>query len=165
MSEPIRVEFKYTEEEYVSAVREYFARVLHLRLDLMAGVAGLGGGLLGGALMGDSIVWIVLIVASAVLLLGVAAAHFLIPRLRFRRDPKLRDHYTLVFSEQAISFRTAHIESQIAWKLYTHGWDTPDFYVLFYGTHSFSVIPKRAFSSAAQEDAFRLLLKSRNLLP
>jgi hypothetical protein len=56
------------------------------------------------------------------------AAYFMLPRRLFRRNPKLHDEYSLVFSDDGIRFRTSHIDSQLAWNLYSHVLMTADSY-------------------------------------
>jgi len=40
----IEINFKYSEAEFVLAMREYYAKTIHLRTDSIAGVAGLIAG-------------------------------------------------------------------------------------------------------------------------
>ena len=86
------------------------------------------------------------------------AAFTVIPPLAFRREPKFRDDYSLTFSPEGIHFRTAHIDSQLQWSMYSRALVDAHSYVLYYGSHQFTVIPKRVFQSAEQQQAFEQLL-------
>lgn len=124
---------------------------------------------MGTALLGvylwqslDSRWWgIGLICLSAVLVLMLIAAFGVIPKLVFRREPKFRDEYSLTFSPDGIHFSTAHINSQLQWSTYSRALVDGHSFVLYYGTHSFTVIPKRIFETAEQLAAFDRLISEK----
>ena len=87
-----------------------------------------------------------------------STAFTVIPPLIFRREPKLREDYSLNFSPEGIHFRTAHIDSQLEWSMYSRALIDAHSYVLYYGSLQFSVIPKRVFQSVEQMQAFEQLL-------
>jgi len=86
------------------------------------------------------------------------AAFTVIPFFIFRREPKFRDEYSLTFSPEGIHFRTASIDSQLQWSLYARALVDSHSYVLYYGSTQFTVIPKRIFSNAEQQQDFERLL-------
>jgi hypothetical protein len=88
------------------------------------------------------------VAASVVLVLMLFAAFVVIPPLAFRSEAKFRDDYSLTFSQEGIHFRTAHIDSQLQWDLYSRALIDRHSYVLYYGSRQFTVIPKRVFQSA-----------------
>lgn len=161
MSETVELRFKYTEDEYVSAMRRYFARALYTKTDIVAGVAAVIAGILFLIYSENSFVWDFLIFAGVILLLINFVAYFIAPRLRFRREPKLHNEYFLKFSEDGIVFKTAGIDSNLQWSLYDKVWATDKFYFLFYGRNTFTVIPKRAFDSREQEEVFKSMLRRK----
>jgi hypothetical protein len=95
---------------------------------------------------------------SGLFTLFIFAAFFIMPPLAFRREPKFRDDYTLTFSPQGIRFQTVHIDSHLGWDIYSRALIDSNSYVLYYGSRSFTVIPKRVFESAEQQGAFEGLL-------
>jgi hypothetical protein len=101
---------------------------------------------------------VILVGASAAFALILVAAFVIIPPLAFRREPKFRDDYSLTFSQEGIRFRTVHVDSQLQWSLYSGALVDAYSYVLYYGSRSFTVIPKRVFQSAEQQRAFEQLL-------
>jgi hypothetical protein len=158
LNEPIHLAFRYSEREYVQAMRSHFATRLRLKWDIVVililaictgffwntegmqtfvGVTGMGSLILSAMLVG---------------------VFFAAPRRMFRRNPKLRDEYSLTFSDEGIHFRTAHIDSQLAWTLYTHAIVNANSYLLYYGESQLSVIPKRLFQSTEQQLQFEQLL-------
>jgi len=88
----------------------------------------------------------------------LVAAFTVIPPLVFRREPKFRDEYSLVFSSEGIHFRTAHIDSRLQWSLYSSALVDAHSYVLYYGKRQFTAIPKRVFVGSEQLQAFEQLL-------
>ncbi len=157
MEEIISLRFKYTEEEYVAAMRLYMMS----SADFITRLAVCG---LYAVAVIFLFTWLGFSVDTEVILLFILAAclpfliaflHlFVLPRQRFRSDPKFKDEYFLQFSEDGIQFKTAQIDALIQWSLYTKVLENDRFYLLIYGKNMISVIPKRAFSSAAQEAAF-----------
>jgi hypothetical protein len=88
----------------------------------------------------------------------LVAAFTVIPRIAFRREPKFRDDYALTFWADGIHFRTAHIDSQLQWSMYSRALVDAHSYVLYYGVRQFTVIPKRVFQNAEDQQAFEQLL-------
>jgi hypothetical protein len=100
----------------------------------------------------------VAITLSGLFTLFLFAAFFVMPPLAFRREPKFRDDYALTFSSEGIRFKTMHIDSHLGWDIYSRALIDPNSYVLYYGSRSFTVIPKRVFDSTEQQGAFERLL-------
>ncbi len=156
--DPVVLSFRYSEEDVVRAMRAHFASTLRLRVDAVVAVLLLAAGIYW--LRNPDLEWFAIFcfVASGVLLLIPAAAFLLIPRLAFRGQGKYRDDYSLTFSDNGIHFRTVHIDSQLQWSLYTHALVNAHSYLLYYGSRTFSIIPKRVFRDQEQQAAFDKLL-------
>lgn len=164
MSETVRLRFKYTEQEYVSAVRAYMRRSpeIIVRLGVFLTLMTFGTFMLSmysdrGTLL--SLIWAGVVLASV-----VCALFYGVPKRQFRGEPKFRDEYLLEFSDEGIHLTTANIDSKVSWNLYTSVLEQERFYLLIYGKYMMTVVPKRAFNSAKEEGDFRELLK-RNLAP
>lgn len=99
--------------------------------------------------------------ASAIFVLILVAAFLVIPPLAFRHQPKFRDEYSLTFSPEGIHFRTAHIDSHLEWNIYSRVLVDNYSYVLYWGSQTFTVIPKRVFQSTEQQGVFEQLLVER----
>jgi hypothetical protein len=118
------------ESDYVRALRAHYASHLRLRLDIILTVvlASIGAHLWRS----PSLHWLGLacVVVSVGFALMLVAASLIIPPLAFRREPKLRDEYSLTFSPDGIHFRTAHIDSQLQWSMYSRALIDAHSYVL-----------------------------------
>ena len=158
MSETVNLAFRYSETDYVRALRADYASRLRLRLDIVAAIVL--AALAAYSWHSPDYHWlsVVSVVASLALVLILFAAFVVIPPLAFRREPKFRDDYSLTFSQEGIHFRTAHIDSQLQWNLYSRALVDGHSYVLYYGSRQFSVIPKRVLQSAEQQQTFEQLL-------
>ena len=160
--ETISLRFKYTEEEYIAATRLYLtgSRSFLIRLVLSSIFVAVGIFLVS-LLQMDTLISFLLTFIGVVLLLIWALLFFVVPRQRFRRDPKFRDEYTLQFSDDGIQFKTAQIDALVQWSLYSKVIKSERFYMMVYGQNMISVIPRRAFASAQQDAAFDELLKRK----
>jgi hypothetical protein len=163
MEKTISLRFKYTEEEYVAATRLYLTRSADLIIRLaICSLYAVGCIFL--------LTWLGFASEAIPLFIFVACFPFLmafllffvVPRQRFRSDPKFRDEYFLQFSDDGIQFKTAQIDALLQWSLYNKVLENERFYIMVYGKNMISVIPKRAFTDKNQEAAFSEMLK-RNL--
>jgi hypothetical protein len=162
---PLTVSFRYSEVEYVHAMRAHYAKRLSPRRDFVVIAACLVIGVL--ALRYSELNWLsLLLLGSAFVLAAMLIAAFtVLPRLTFRREPKFRDEYRLTFTSEGIHFRTENIDSNLKWDLYSRVLTTPKSWILYYGKDQFTVIPKRAFASDEEKARFNelLFLKVREL--
>jgi hypothetical protein len=163
MKEPISLRFKYSEEEYVAATRLYVTRstdfMMRLVVSILYSIACIF--LFVWLEFASDAILLLIFVSCLPLIIGLLYL-LVMPRQRFRSDPKFRDEYFLQFSDDGIQFKTAQIDALVQWSLYSKVIENEGFYLLVYGKYMISVIPKRAFADANQEAEFRELLK-RNL--
>jgi hypothetical protein len=158
MSETINLSFRYAESDYVRALRGHYSSRLRVRFDIIAAIVA---ALLGAySWRSPDYHWlgVICVAASVALVLILFAAFVVIPPFAFRSEPKFRDDYSLTFSQDGIHFRTAHIDSQLQWSMYSRALIDEHSYVLYYGSRQFSVIPKRVFQNAEQQQLFEQLL-------
>lgn len=161
MDSMLYLSFRYSELDWVRAMRRHYASRLRPKLDVVViAVAALLGVYLWRSL--DSRPWgIVMLCLSTILALILASAFSIIPRLVYRREPKFRDEYSLTFSSAGVQFRTVHIDSQLQWSIYSRAIVDQHSFILYYGAHSFSLIPKRVFATGEQLAAFESLLSEK----
>ncbi len=164
MSELITLRFTYTEDEFVEAWQFYATRAILKKSDVIVSLAAMGFSLVMAYLKGASWIWESLFIVGFLLLVGNFIGYFLMPRHRFRHDPKYREEYYLSFSEQGIYFKTSYAESKLEWALYDKLWIVPRHYLLFYGRDLFTIIPKRVFAGKEEEQRFEELVQ-RKLAP
>jgi hypothetical protein len=165
MEKTISLRFKYTAEEYVAATRLYLVRSADFFARLGVCFLYAVGCMVLFAWLEVSLSpeLIFLLVFVALLPFFIAFMHLIVlPRRRFRSDPKFQDEYLLQFSDDGIQFKTSQIDALLQWSLYNKVLENERFYLLVYGKHMISVIPKRAFADEFQEAAFREML-ARNL--
>ena len=158
MNSTITLSFRYLERDYVRALRAHYAAYLRLPQDILVTAALIGVGAYLWQSPDMHWVGVGCVLVAAVFALILIAAFTIIPRLAFRREPKFRDDYSLSFSPEGIHFRTAHVHSQLQWGMYSRALVDAHSYVLYYGSRQFTVIPKRVFRSAQEEEAFEELL-------
>jgi hypothetical protein len=154
----IHLAFRYAESDYVRALRAHYAWHLRLRVDIVLAAVLVGSGVYLWRLSSSHWLGVACVVVATIFAVMLLAAFFVIPPLAFRREPKFRDDYSLTFSPEGIHFRTAHIDSKLEWSLYSRALIDADSYILYYGARQFTVIPKRAFQSVEQQQAFDQLL-------
>jgi hypothetical protein len=150
--------FRYLEKDYVRALRAHYASTLRLTLDVVVVVVMAAGGVYLWRSPSDHWLGVASVVVSVMFALLLIAAFTIIPRLAFRREPKFGDEYSLSLSPEGIHFRTVHIDSQLQWSLYSRALIDDYSYVLYYGSRQFTIIPKRVFQSAEQQQTFEELL-------
>lgn len=100
-------------------MRAHYASRLRLRLDIPAILAIVALGAYLWRSPDSRLYGMVLVGIAAAFALMLVAAFTVIPSVVFRREPKFRDDYSLAFSPEGIHFRTAHIDSQLQWSLYS----------------------------------------------
>jgi hypothetical protein len=167
-NEVVQISFKYSEEEYLAAIRFYFWHSKTLLGRAIVAYVLLSAGLVVlVAWMGFPVpFWFY---PALVAIAGVALFQGFVvdrPRTYFQCDPKFRDDYYLTFSDAGIEFHTQNMSSMTAWNFYSGVVENDSFYILIYGKniHSLSIVPKRAFQNSDQDTTFRQILR-RNVDP
>lgn len=158
MSESIELQFRYTEEEYVSAIRAYMLakRRVAFFLAIASVITLLGIYFL--LTQSDSAATISFLCTGAFLFGLLATSFVILPHRRFQDNPQFRSEYHLQFAEDGILFQTDHISSTLKWEIYTEALETQKFYLLSYGEGAVTVIPKRVFNTGEQQAHFKDML-------
>jgi hypothetical protein len=105
--------------------------------------------------------YIALLTLSGMLLLLTGMINLIIPRIRYRKEPKYQSEYKLNFTEENLKFITGDIDSTISWDYYKEAYENKDFYFLVYMRDAYSIIPKRVFKTQENIDEFRCLVESK----
>jgi len=163
MNQPeVRLEFQYSEAEYLSASRLLFFSTPQViaRLIVVGLLLLLGAGLFSLLLTESFVLWaslLFVVVIEGALFYNVLLAS---PRKYFRGDSKFQDRYELTFSDEGIKVKTSQIDSKLAWTLYTRVIEGSDMYVLVYGkeVRIMTAVPKRVFINKEEEQHFRELV-------
>jgi len=161
--QPIQIKFTQTEAEYLAATRLLLIgqKVLLIRMIVFLALVILGVMMM--LLFTDfpfplwAAVLLGALIAGGFAYMGLVDA----PRRFFRKDPKMRDEFTLTFSEEGVAVKTAQIDSKLAWSLYKSVLENKSLYILMYNEPArltMTVVPKRVFRSANEEMEFRSLV-------
>jgi hypothetical protein len=161
MSDMVQLHFKYTEEEWAAASRLYIMRQPKLLLRFVTAFIMLAISFAFFAAISEVVLSLFMLSVGLILFTFVVSLFFILPRQRFRSDPRHRDEFFLEFTEDGIRFQTERIDSRLDWSLYSGVLENDRFYVLIYGKGMMSVVPKRAFTTHDQEMTFRNLLRRK----
>lgn len=154
--------FKYSQSEYVKAYRQYLIASKTISIPniiiLVLAIAFSSA----FAIMSKLDVWSVALLVTCffVLLIGIIL-YFLTPIHIFKSTAKFHEEYYLAFSDEKIIFKTATIDSELAWETYTKIWDNKDFYYLIQHPKIYTIIPKRAFLNEEAMQNFERLAESK----
>ena len=159
MNPPIHLRFRYTERDYLLAIRAHHTSRVRTWVD--TGMALLLVGLGIFLLPSPDSRWAAMacFVSVGLVLLLRTLALYVIPLLMFRREPKFRDEYSLRFADEGIHFRTPHIDSHLEWGMYVRVLIDAHTCILYYSRRQFTVLPKRVFKSEEQREAFERMLE------
>ena len=153
----IAIEFEHRLAEHQRAQRLFFAGRLRANTILAVLATAFGIVLLATAgLQWWTVVWLVPAPLNGLIRLILAP---LAVRYMFRRMPKFHERTVLRFSEEHIDYKTASIDSTLAWSLFTELIEDEELFLLRYkAPRSYAVVPKRAFASQATIVEFRDLV-------
>lgn len=161
MDSVIQLSFRYREADFIRAARANILSTNRLWLDTAAAAICFG---LGIAFWGSADLKLLSVLCLAVTVcwaLVTITGLFILPRLAFRRQPRLRDECHLKFSPAGIHFKTAIVDSRLDWGLYSKALIDPHSIILYYGKRQFSLIPTRVFLNVDQQQGFEALLASK----
>ena len=160
-SSTIDLVFRYSERDFIRAMRAHYSSRLRLTLDIIVIVSLASWGVYD--LQSPHPDWFgkFSLVVSAVFALMLIAVFFVIPPLMFRRESKFRDEYSLTFNPDGIHFRTVHLDSNLQWEMYSRALVDHQSFLLYYGAAAFTIVPKRVFKSPEQMRAFEELLANK----
>lgn len=164
MSESVKLQVRQDVGDYLAAVRAFYLRD-YGAFKIIVGTFLIPTYIFVWLLLMNVGVLVALVPALMVLLTYTSALFFAGPRKRFLRDPKLgSEGFEMEFSDEGILLRAPDVASRMSWSFYSRVVETERVYVLIRGTVQMTVIPKKSFTSAAQEASFRRLL-ARHLPP
>jgi hypothetical protein len=147
--------FKYTQSEYVKAERQYLILNKTIRkhdpiLVALFMLLSLGYIFLSSFSIFSIIILGIVLIATA---LG-SYLYFFKPVFKFKYTEKYQEEYIMVFSKDIIKWITPSIESELKWDIYSELWESNDFYYLIQVPRMYTLIPKRAFATQKDKQAF-----------
>ena len=143
MAEPLELRFAPTRREYVAGARAEPNRLL--RVGMVAGAGLFASGL---AAKTDLLTGL----GITVLVFGVVA--FALPYWRWSTLPDLQADEHWVIDDDGVTIERAESTTRNGWGFYTELVDAGRVYVLLDGRAGTDVVPKRAFTSEAEEERF-----------
>lgn len=163
MSESVKLQVRQDVGDYAAAVRAFFVHDYGL-FKTLAGTSIIGAYVFFWLVLMDVSLFVALVPALIVVWGFVAPLLISGPRRRFLRDPTLGNPFEIEFSDEGILLTASDVAARMSWSYYSRVIETERVYVLIRGAMQITVIPKKSFTSAAQEAGFRRLLK-RHLPP
>lgn len=155
--ETIHLNFKYTQQEYVKAARQYLFlnktmnKVVVVFMPVFF-VFSIFYYLTYRDLLG--ILSLVLVVFFTIM---EGMLYFYFPVRRFQQTAKIHKQYHLEFTREAIVFKTLSIDSVLKWDAYKEYWESDEFFFLIQAPNNYTLIPKRAIAPALNEAFLNIL--------
>ncbi|WP_459477531.1 YcxB family protein [Clostridium saccharoperbutylacetonicum] len=154
----VTVRFVNSESDYIEAYRVYYYGTNRSNIDLVIEIIAL---IMGSILFNVSVFSLagaILIIAGIIGIIIRIIGYYVLPSIRYRREPKYKEEYLLEFDDEGIRFKTTSVESRLEWSIYNKVIETEKLYILVYSRDGFSIIPKRAFLSKNDELEFKTLI-------
>jgi hypothetical protein len=155
MNDPVVVHFQLTE---VDTARAFRGRVL--RNPRFYGFEGLGILLVGISFPLGHQFGVVIFLLGLLLILVSLSLLGAVQKGAWRKNPALRGPTSMAFYETGVRARTVNGESSLRWDAYPETIENGAYYMLHRPERGgYTIVPKRAFSSAQDELAFRSLVE------
>jgi hypothetical protein len=159
------IEHQLTQDEVVPV---FYSQALHRWQNWCLPVAGICLVIAGAAVLvldsANKVAWVVMLTLGFVILVIFFALVPLTPKRIWKRVKQQFAVRTLVISEEGISRHTALNDSTMRWPMFSEVKLRNDLYLLVVGKGpGCFMIPKRAFTSQADETAFRELAERSTL--
>ena len=154
----ISIDFINKLEDHLKAQQVLYGQGIFAKLDKVIAVLLFGFGIYCVTFVGLywwTMIWFPVAIAEWFNLLSLSRWR---TKVEFQRNPKFREEYQLTFSLENIHFKTASIDSTLAWTHYERIVESPDLFLLMYGRGLYTLIPKWCFNSSEEINAFRALL-------
>lgn len=110
--------------------------------------------------LGYSPMWILLLVLAVLVGLLPFGGNFIAPQIIFLYKKHLTSDCRLIISNEFIELKTPKLNYRHNWSSIYEVNETHRFFLLYYDTNSFTIVPKRIFDDLNQLAAFRETLQS-----
>ena len=160
--EPITLEFTYSKEDYVQAMRRFLRLTKTIsRLSLYFLAVAAVADVIFLAMFGltiENLILTVMLVCCGVMLL---IFHYQ-PARTYDKSPRLKAVQHYEFSPEGITMKTASATSQVKWNLFSYYWDDVTGVYLLQNKKSYILLPARLFSSDDQRQALQQMAVEGN---
>ncbi|MDF1852226.1 MAG: YcxB family protein [Verrucomicrobiales bacterium] len=155
----MKLEYQISEDDFMEAYEAFWrSKNLGGKTELICGAAAVIGGvaLLSAA---SPIGWILLV--AGVILAALVPIRSFLHRRAYRENPAFSGLTSVSFEDEVIEVVSLVGESRLSWSVYLSAMESDFFFLPMISKRSFSIIPKRAFATEDDLDAFRELLESK----
>jgi hypothetical protein len=154
----VTVSFEYKKTEFIRALRGVLVRRTSFKVMSGCGFSCLvAGALLVGELASFGVILLAAGLTDLALAFGVV---IIVSGQTWNKMPDLHDQRSFVFCDESIEISGATTYMKNQWSRYSHTVENPDWYALrVTGSSAYVFLPKRGFSSHADELAFRELVQ------
>lgn len=157
----VELTFRYTQDEYVKAHRQYlFASKTITKTSVIILAIYLPIVIFYLFLSSFHLLGIIAVLIGLVALVIGCVLYFYIPVHQFKETLKYQEEYNLVFTNDNINFKTPTINTILNWDIYSEVWESNDFYFLIQAPRIYALIPKRAFTNVLMKQAFEEMVSS-----
>lgn len=155
--ESIDLTFKYTQDEYVKAEKQFlFANKTITKQNIVFLAIYLPFSIWYLLFSSFSVLSIITFGVALICAIIGCTLYFYIPVHKFKQTSKYHEEYNLIFSKDCIRFKTSTTNSELSWSVFSEIWESKDFYFLVQVPRMrlYTLIPKRAFSGFSAKQAF-----------
>lgn len=158
--ETVDLQFTYDRAEVISALRLSYRRSGQIIARAAIPCVGVVIGLIGIIIQSGTLFWYLLFLLSGVMLALYLLAYFNGARKGLKGHPAFEESCYVTISDEHIVFRLGDVLTQYKWSHYQEVWELPNSYLLWRTNKTFTLIPRRAFSSDEQERVFRSMMNN-----
>jgi len=155
----MNLEYQISEDDFMAAYEAFWR----------SGKVGSKGEFMYGAIaviagvvmifLAYSIGWVMIAVGAV--LVSLVPIRRLLHKRAYRENAAFAGSTKVRFGDEIIEVVNPIGESRLKWSFYKKVMESDAFFLLMISKRSFSIIPKRIFTSEAELDAFRSLLESK----
>ncbi len=157
----IDLNYNYSKQQIRRAYQFHYNSIFHPKRDTIIALVSLGIAIYFQNKNGLSYLWTTAIVISILFMTLLGYVCYLLPYIIYQLNNKFKEEYHLTLTNESLFFKTNTIDSEIKWSLYTNVKENKDFVFLYYGKHSFTIIPKKEFNCKADLAAFIKLIEEK----
>lgn len=159
--EMVELTFKYTQDEYIKAERQYlFASKTITKTSVVILAIYFLLSLVYFFQSSFGVLSIICIGIALFALITGCILYFYMPVYKFKKTSKYHEEYNLTFSKDGIKFKTSTINSKLSWNIYSEIWESEDFYFLIQAKQIYTIVPQRAFLNLATKQTFEKMVLS-----
>ncbi len=160
------LEFTYSKDEYVDGWRKFiFLSKAFNKIDMVIMICSIFIPIYLFYHYGFTKIYVILACVIYSLDLLLITLYLLMPMKYYQEFEKYHHPYKLLFEDDKITFDAHAVHSTMTWDIYKHYKENMNYFYLIQKKRSYTLIPKRVFTSEEEISAFRQLLTSHLTTP